>query len=205
MIGIPQIVRELQQQVQQFVEARLLDLFSYTKISKVSKNGRDDKVEGREDDENADTDTQRVQHYGLRSIPPIGTWAVRVRVGSQSLTLGEDSTKHAPTDLEEGELQLFNSQSGVRVKLTKDGDVLIDAKSGRQIKLASSGGGEKEIARKDDPVALGTWQHVPASGIGVSPCQLSWVPFGGGATQTFASPTAIEGVVKQGSSKAKCG
>lgn len=145
-----QIVRDLRAEFRNYVETALLDLFSYTKTSKPSKNGRDDKIEGRTSEgseDKADSDVQRMQHYGFRSIPPVGTWAVSAKVGGQKFTLGEDSTKYAPTDLEEGELALFNSQSGVQVKLTKDGDVLIGAKSGRDIKF--NGGGAK-VARVGD-------------------------------------------------------
>lgn len=200
------MLRELRQQLEQRVDTLLLDLFSYTKTAKTSKNGRDDKVDGREDEEDAQSDAQRVQHFGFRSLPPVGTWVVRAKVGNQNLTLAEDSTKYAPTDLEEGELQLFNTQSGVRVKLTKDGDVLIDAKSGRKIKLASSGGGEEQVARRNDPVALGHWIHTPASGTFVTPCQLQWVPYGGGGTTVIGPSGAdLDGKVKQGSSKVDCG
>lgn len=203
-MNLSQIVRDLREELLQRLQIALLDLFSYTKMSKPSKNGRDDQVEGRQDDEKANSDSQRVQHYGFRSVPPVGTWVLRAKIGSQNFTLGEDSTKYAPTDLEEGEATLFNSQSGVRVKLTKDGDVLIDAKDGQKVKLASAGGGTQPINRRGDGVNMGQWSHTPASGVGVTPCQLTFAP-PGGPLQIITTPVGLSGVTKDGSTKVESG
>lgn len=163
-MNVAQMIRDLRNELRAYVESALLDLFSYTKVSKPSKNGRDDKVDGRiseGSESKAESDVQRMQHFGFRSVPPVGTWSVSAKVGGQKFTLGEDSTKYAPTDVEEGELALFNTQSGVRVKLTKDGDVLIDAKDARDIIFNN---GDKKVARVDDTANGGTLIFVPGTG-----------------------------------------
>lgn len=143
--------------------------------------------------------------YGIWRIPPEKTEvAVLVPEGELEgapVIVSTLSSFGVPQSLDDAIL-LISHSAKVRIE-TNNADVEIVA-SGGQVVLQP--GGEQPIARKTDPVDIGTFSHTPASGAGVSPCQLVWTPPGGGLPTTITSLGAdLTGQVKDGSSNAKSG
>lgn len=112
-----------------------------------TKDGYRDKVEGfipqddpQSGDKKYDLDGRRAWPFGIRSRPPKGVQAVWLRVGRSpnGVIVGADSSRYGPSDLDDGEVALYNKVSGVVVRLTKDGDVIINAASGRTVQINGS-------------------------------------------------------------------
>jgi phage gp45-like len=149
----------------EFARQLIANAIVYAPYSLSTASGEQDKVEGHktegEDEEAYDLDARRVGRFGLRSRPPKGIWAVWLAVGAGStngVVVAEDSTRYGPSDLEDGEVALYNSVAGVEIRLDKDGNVNIRSADHKLVKLQ---GGDKGIARLDDTIdrngAMQTW------------------------------------------------
>jgi len=94
----------------------------------------------------------RAQPFGLRSIAPPGSRIITLGVNAGRGNRVYISAEHpdvGPTDLEEGEVALYNGSAQVlTIRLTKDGDIQIIPAAGRKVKLGSKDDGEL------DPVVL---------------------------------------------------
>jgi phage gp45-like len=131
-------------------------MIAFSRYSLSTASGGGDKVEGHQPEgpgeEGYDLDARRVAHFGFRSRPPKGVWAVWLAVGGGStngVVVAEDSDRHGPSDLEDGEVALYCAAEGVEIRLDKDGNILIRAAAGKVVKLQD---GDKGAARKDDQV-----------------------------------------------------
>ena len=95
---------------------------------------------------------RRMQPYGLRSRPPAGAMLTRgsINAGRTNVAyLAAEKPGQGPSDLEEGEVALYNGSAQVlTIRLTKDGDIQIIPAAGRKVKLGSKDDGEL------DPVVL---------------------------------------------------
>ena len=137
--------------------------------------------------------------------------ALGVEVGDEVLVLKLWDKTKCPTDLAVGETRTFacgdvtiNLQmrtdgvtltaKGATITINASGDVAITPASGRDLVL---NGGSLKVARATDAVDLGTWTHTPASGVGVTPCVLSYLPPGGGGG-VISAGTAVTGAIAAG-------
>lgn len=96
----------------------------------------------------------------------------------------------------------------IRVVVQGKGNVVMTCEDGKV--LLGSEDGTMPAHRQGDPVALGTWSHTPASGVGVTPCQLIWAPAGASPTGPTATPvtpagTNLTGQATNGSGKVEIG
>lgn len=88
----------------------------------------------------------------------------------------------------------------IRIVAQGEGNVIIAADKG-QVQLGGEGA-TLPVHRQTDPVDLGTFLYTPASGAGVSPGQLVWIPPGGAtAAAVVISPggSDLTGMATQGS------
>lgn len=63
--------------------------------------------------------------------------------------------------------------------------------------------GSEFVARTNDAIGVGTWTHVPAAGVGVTPCSLSYTPPGGMPTPIVAPGVAVTGKITGGATQTK--
>ena len=146
-------------------------------LAKSSADGHDDALEGRVADDEPDYQipVRRLWPFGMRSRPPAGVEVVVVYPDGSPVSgveVGAESSKYGPSDLEEGEAAVYCSAGGTIIKLDKDGNITIDAASGKDVIV---NGGNAKVARVDDTTDNGTLVFNPGSG-GAS---LSFVPPGG--------------------------
>ncbi len=142
---------------------------------------------------------------GMWRIPPEGTEvAVMIPDGDfdfDPMIVATLATGATVENLNGDDLFIVNTKK-VKLKSLED-DMELDADG--QVLIQAADGGEEPVARKTDPVDMGTWVHVPASGTGVTPCQLIWTPPGSVTPQTISVGSALSGEISDGSTKAKCG
>jgi phage baseplate assembly protein V len=115
-------------------------------------------------DETVD-DGERFQSYGFSSVPLSGAEAVIVFPGGNRdhpLVIAVDDRRHRPTGLEAGEVAVYNS-AGARILLTKDGDVVVSAASGRKVMVDDGAGGTEPLITKSQFDA-----HTHPTGVGPS-------------------------------------
>lgn len=98
-----------------------------------------------------ETDLETAELYGLTSAPPVGTEAIAIPIGGSSghlVVVGQIDRAHRPTDLEGGEVALYNA-AGASVRLKADGSVEVTPAEGQRLVLA---GGGSPAARVGDTV-----------------------------------------------------
>jgi hypothetical protein len=181
-------IAEARRALREYVDQKIIGLFGFTLTTNTSAIGDEDQLAMADDDGNkGQRPARRIEPWGYRSRPPDKVRALWLRLGSSNvLFLGVASDKgYGDSDLDAGESELYCSKSGTRIRLGTDGAIHIDAASGADVIV---NGSNLKVARDTDPVDLGTFIHQPASGTGVTPCQLSWVPPGGGTPTVIGSP-----------------
>lgn len=100
-------------------------------------------------------DAERVQQYGLTSVPLEGADAVVLFPNGDRglpLVVAVDDKRHRPTGLKAGEVALYNN-AGAQVVMKANGDIEVTPASGGEI-LA---GGSASLATKADLDALKTY------------------------------------------------
>lgn len=147
---------------------------------------------------------------GLWRVPPVGAEvAVCIPGGeleAEAMIVGVLSSGTAPSGLDADTMVLINPKNVVI--RSDNGDVSIDAHG--KVHLQTSGGGAQPIARKSDPVNVGSFW---IQGIGTAFAGITWFPPGGGSPVSLPvnvspvyDPTKeLTGEVKDGSSNADCG
>lgn len=165
---------EIRQQLREYIDEKirqgLARVWTLTAYSNASSDGVEDSVRTFLD---SDTETvyptRRIQHYGLRTRPPQGVLAVRLgnwEGGGNGLTVAEEDSRYGPGDLDEGEVALYNKVSGTEIRIDKDGNIKINAASGKDVIV---NGGTQKVARIDDTAkastAMATWMGQVESGI----------------------------------------
>ncbi len=150
-------LRQLKAELREFVRQAVANAIQFTQFTLSSSSGERDKVAGHRtegaDEEPYDYEVRRLQHFGFRSRPPKDVWALRVAASggaTNGATVAEDSTRYGPSDLEDGEVALYNTVSGLEIRFDKDGNIAIRSAGGKTVSLQ---GGGKGIARLDDTVA----------------------------------------------------
>ncbi len=103
-------------------------------------------------------DAERVQEYGFSSVPLAGAEAVVVFPNGDRghpLVVAVDDRRYRPTGGQAGEVTVYND-AGAYVRLTKDGDILVRAKPGREVLVDDGSGTPVALAKKSDVEALKT-------------------------------------------------
>lgn len=93
------------------------------------------------------------QHFGFRSIPPVGSEAIALRVGGAGghlVVVATAGRPTVPTDLVDGDSTLYSS-TGARVDTKADGTVAITAALAGLVNL---NGGTAGVARLGDSVSI---------------------------------------------------
>lgn len=141
--------------------------------------------------------------FGVWRVPPVGTevaWmAPNGELEADVMIVSTLSSGALPGAVDEDTLVVFNTKK-IHVE-TNGGDIEIVASG--QVKVQ---GGDQPVARKTDPVDLGKFS---CSGLGSAFLGILWLPPNspGGTTPTLiaASPTALTGAIKDGSTKFSSG
>lgn len=199
-------LNRLRETLREYSRQLVANAIQFTQFTRSTSSGEHDKVAGYRSEgvgeEDYDYEVRRVQHFGFRSRPPKDVWTVRLATtggATNNVTVGEDSTRYGPSDLEDGEVALFNSVSGLEVRFDNKGNINARSAPGQQVSLQ---GGDRGVARLNDSVDCGTLIFVPGPS-----AALSYVPPGGqmppipqgGAT------IALKGVIASASEKTKSG
>ncbi|HJU24544.1 MAG TPA: phage baseplate assembly protein [Casimicrobiaceae bacterium] len=139
-------VRRMREELRELIRQEAANKIQFTRITKSSDTGQQDSVHGHQiegsGEVNYDYFVRRFQHYGFRSRPPAGTWAIKINAGrsANAVIIAEDSERYAPTGIADGDVVLFNRVTGVQLYLkAADGSVLITDKQGSQVKLDGTG------------------------------------------------------------------
>lgn len=154
--------------IEQKVAASIARLVHFTYYTNNSADGMGDTVACDQSDKNSGSyAVRRMQHFGLRSRPPSGVPAIRLgnyTAAGATVVVAEDSSRYGPSDLEEGEVSIYNNQDGPEIRLdkdanitikagntqiliNKDGDIEITADTGQDVVV---NGGTLQVARKTD-------------------------------------------------------
>lgn len=131
----------------------------YAIVAKSTATGHACAVEGPEreaDEPDSQEPARRMQDFGLRSIPPVGSECavIRSRGGaSNAIIIATENLSHGPTDLKEGETSLFCKATGALVKMDMNGKITIDTPDLQDVVV---NGGSLKVARDTDPVKSGS-------------------------------------------------
>lgn len=156
--------------------------------------------------------------HGLWKIPPVGTQVVitiqRGELEADCCIVGTLATNQVPSGLDEDTLVLLNPKN-VLIK-SDSGDININASG--QVILQGDGSSEQPVARKTDPVNIGTFV---VKGVSNAFTGIIWYPPGADTTNpangtvliinpagTVPSPpdaVALTAKIKDGSGKTKSG
>jgi hypothetical protein len=197
-------------------------MIEFTALARTSPAGDNDGANvpgnagGDPDTKDKQRPIRRVAPWGLASRPVPGVLMAIVKaVGGafNGLNVGIATDKYGPQDLNEGETCLYCNADATRVLLTKDGDVKISSKNGGMIVVQNDGkitidaasgkdvvinAGINKVSRVGDHVNLGKWHHIPASGTGVTACQLLWQDTDGGGEAAITSARQLDGKIEEG-------
>lgn len=205
MIDLYERLRQLGVELRDYARQLVANAIQYTQMTRSTSSGEQDKVAGYRSEgageQDYDYEVRRVQHFGFRSRPPANVWAVRLATtggATNNVTVGEDSTRYGPSDLDDGEVALFNSVTGLEVRFDRDGNINAQSASGKSVNLQ---GGDRGVARLKDTVDGGTLIFVP------SPPALTYVQPGGDMPPIpqGATTIALKGVISSASDKTKSG
>ena len=157
-------------------------------------------------------DVEVLQPLGLMALPSLTatTEAPFLRLGDRQVALGIVDKGATPQTVETGEVRLYGPGSGnasAVLRIRADGSIEITSTSNYNITVTANGTGEirlngsaLKVAADTDPADIGTWTHIPASGVGVTPCSLSYTPPSGAPT-TIGPATPVAGKVAVSSSR----
>lgn len=137
---LKRIREELREQIRQ---ARA-NAAQFTRITKASADGTKDSVHGHRTQGSGEQDydffVRRMQHFGFRSVPLAGVWAIRLPAGrgANGVTVAEDSTRYGPTNLNPGEVALYNKVNGCTIVLDQNGNIIVTPGAGGTVQLAGT-------------------------------------------------------------------
>lgn len=206
MTDVYERLRQLALELREHARQVVANAIQYTQVTRSTSSGEHDKVAGYRSEgageEDYDYEVLRVQHFGFRSRPPANVGAVRLATtggATNNVTVAEDSTRYGPSNLEDGEVALYNSVNGLEVRFDRSGNISAQSAPGQLVKLQ---GGDRGVARLKDSVDCGTLIFVPST-----PPALSYVLPGGDMPQLpqGATTIALKGVISSASDKTKAG
>lgn len=146
-------IADFRRQLTTDIETGLRRLIGFTLVSSSSSMGQDSVQI--EDSDNTQRPVQRIEPYGFRGRPPAKVRGLWLRLGASNVAfIGILPTKaYGPDNLEEGETALYCSAGGTIVKLDKDGNIAINAASGKDVIV---NGGTEKVSRVDDHGNVGS-------------------------------------------------
>lgn len=148
-----------------------------------------------------------VQPLGLRARPVIRATTealvIELANGQRVALLVDKGRQEGGVEPETGGVALVGDAApATTIYLRASGDIEVTSASGRHVIVNAPGAGEVrlngsalKVAADTDPVDLGTWTHVPATGAGVTSCSLSYTPPGGAPTAIAPAGAAVGGKV----------
>jgi phage gp45-like len=151
-------LRQLRGELRELARQLVANAIQFTRFSLSTSSGEGDQVAGHKTEgageEEYDYEVRRLQHFGFRSRPPKDVWALRVAASggaTNGATVAEESTRYGPSDLEDGEVALYNKVDGLEIRFDKDGNIRITCAQGKKVLINRGGRG---IARVDDTVKV---------------------------------------------------
>jgi len=171
---------------------------------------------GNEGDDNGSErgdDVEVIQPLGLMAVPSITatTEAPFMRLGDRQVALGIIDKGATPQTVEAGEVRLYGpgaSNASAVLRIRADGSIEITSKTNQNVIVTANGTGEVrvngsavKIAADTDPTNNGTWTHVPAAGVGVTPCSLTYTPPGGAPTVISPAGVPVTGQIAVASAR----
>lgn len=140
------LIRELKEWVKGYVREKIAaGLVKYGAYSRSTASGENDKISGYQtegaDEQAYDFEGRRVFPFGIRSLPPKGTWGVWIGKGGESgdgVIVGAESSRFGPSDLADGEVAIYNKVNGCIIKLDQNGGIAITAAGGQLLTLNGS-------------------------------------------------------------------
>lgn len=145
------------EQLESQLRSAIYTMVEFTTLARVDANSSKDaaNVAG---DQNGERQRpiRRVAPWGLSGRPVVGVLSaiVKATAGAFSgINVGIATDKYGPQDLDDGETSLYCKAGGTRVYLDKDGNIFIDAASGKEVTV---NGGTQKVARVDDHGDAGT-------------------------------------------------
>lgn len=194
-----------------FVKVRLLSVNAERRV--MTLQIVDEGSDGADEDAGSDEDVELLSVPGLTARPSLTdtTEAAVLYAGDRPVALALIDKGRAAVVPEEGEARLHGvgaSNHTTVVRMRADGSIEITSSNNANITVNAHGTGEVhlngsalKVAADTDPVDLGSWTHVPASGAGVTPCSLSYTPPGAGAPSTIGAGTSVAGKVAVSSTR----
>lgn len=189
-MDVREMIAQAKEELREEFRERLWNLVQFGPFTLSSSSGDGDKVEGFSNDGAGDKaydyEVKRMQHFGLRTRPPKDVWAIRIGVGggaTNNVTVAEESDKYGPSDLDDGEVAIYNKATGTLIKLDKDGNIHVTPAPGKDVIIS---GGDLKNARVTDPLAVGTL----TGQAGAVPVVFTYVPtMNVGGVDTPGAPT----------------
>jgi phage gp45-like len=136
--------RRLREEMKEYVRQQTRNVVQFTRMTKNTPSGKGDQVHGHRvegaDASDYDYPVRRMQHFGLRSLPPAGVWVVRVGgVGGNAVIVAEESDRFGPTNLNDGEVCIYNKVNGCTILLDQNGAITINAANGQTVNVNGNG------------------------------------------------------------------
>jgi phage gp45-like len=138
-----QLIHEVKEWAKGFIEKAIASgIVKYGLYSRSTASGEGDAIRGYEtegsDEQPYDFAGRRVFPFGIRSLPPSGTWGVWIGKGGRSgdgVIVGAESSRFGPGNLQDGEVAIYNKVNGCVIKLDQNGAVSINAASGQTVNI----------------------------------------------------------------------
>lgn len=183
-------LREFRKRIMQDLSTLRTSLFGFTMTSRSSALGNEDAVETG-DGEKTQINVQRIEPFGLRYRAPGKVRSLHLKLGSSNVFfIGVASNSaYGPQDLEDGEIALYNAFDACNVVLNKNREVVVNE-------------GTKPVARKDDPLDVGTMGPDLAGPFLVTKTYIPTTASGPGTPQT-GSTISVTGIIADGAARFK--
>lgn len=156
-MNTPSLIRQQLAGLRSYVDGLVWRLLFFTRVSATSADGSADGVEGwpgtEGDPASPQQTVRRMEPWGVHGRPSPGIQALIARVlagAASGLQVGIWTGKYGRQNLAEGETQIYSSASGAEVWLDKDGNVHVNAASGKDVIV---NGGSAKVARVGDATA----------------------------------------------------
>lgn len=194
-------IAQLRREMRQTIDMLVPRLFGWTLSAKSSEMGDQDEVQT-EDGVDGQRPARRIEPWGHRGRAPSKVRTLWLRLGSSNVVfLGIAPSKgYGPDDLADGETALYCATDGTEIRLDADGNITIDAASGKDVIV---NGGSLKVARRTDPVRVGTLAGANGGGavtFTFQPLDADGAPSG---PPLVGTTVTIAGVIQDGASNFK--
>lgn len=178
------LIRQLRAELKEYIKEKIAaGVIKYGLYSRSTASGEGDAIRGYQtdgpDEQSYDFAGRRVFPFGIRSRPPSGTWGVWIGKGGRSgdgVIVGAESSRFGPSNLNDGEVAIYNKVTGCTILLDQNGNVVIN-------------GGTLKVARVSDPVNVGTL--AVAAPVGGGACTVTFTPKNADGTPGTPTTTGV--------------